>query len=173
MIGFPNETKIDRDLTRNLMVDIGFDWNQILVATPFKGSRLYEICIKNGYIDESYSLTLDTRKCVITAPGVEPEKITREAYLMNLDVNFVNNHNFAQGYYDKAFLYFNRILNKFPDHAFAYYFAAECLKKIENGDKTLVKNYFEKYDIILEKDEIWRKYAEHFNIGHSLDLNYD
>lgn len=69
----------DRDLTRNVIIDCGFDWSAISIATPFKGSKLYDICIENKYSSEAELLNPNAYRCVIKAPGIDPEEITKEA----------------------------------------------------------------------------------------------
>lgn len=164
IIGFPNETQEDRDMTRNLIIDVGFDWNGIFIATPFKGSKLYDICVQNNYIKALDITNPNIYQCQITAPGVNPEEITKQAYLMNLDVNFVNNHNYRNGNYDKAIAYFSKIATRYHDHAFAHYFLAKSLEGIKNNDINRIKELYTKFDNIINSDIKWKEYAEHFNL---------
>jgi radical SAM superfamily enzyme YgiQ (UPF0313 family) len=159
MIGLPNETDYDRELTRQLMLNVGFDWCNIAIATPYKGSRLYDLCKKNDYLLTD-DFDLDIYSCKIKAPGVEPEQINRDAYLLNLDVNFVNNYNFKTGRYDIAKQYFERIANRYKEHAFAHYFLARVMEKMGGG----AQNHYKIFSEILSKDKSWSDYAIHFGI---------
>lgn len=164
VIGFPGETKEDRRLTRRLILDIGFDWNGIFIATPYKGSRLYELCIEKGYISEQNIVNATIYKCEISAPGIDPLKITKEAYMMNLDMNFVNNYNYVNGFYEKAAAYFKGVVDKYPAHAFANYFLAKTMEKITDSNNDTINKYYDKYVKIIEVDSKWREYAKHFNL---------
>ena len=163
IIGFPGETEEDRELTRELIIDIGFDWNGIFIATPYKGSRLYELCIQNGYLTEEKIAGATIYRCEITSPGIDPIYITKKAYLMNLDVNFVNNYNYRQGHYEKAVSYFKSVADKYQDHAFAHYYLAKAMEKTANSDDK-IKEHFSKYEEIIKSYNEWKEYAEHFNL---------
>lgn len=165
IIGFPGETQEDRNLTRELILDIGFDWNNIFIATPYQGSRLYELCVENGYLSNNDTSESTLYQCRITAPGIDPEEITRKAYLLNLDVNFVNNSNFSHGFYEKAKNYFKAVADKYPSHAFAHYFFAQTLEKIKDSDKTLIAKHYEKYEEIIRTNDVWNKYSKYFKIA--------
>jgi radical SAM superfamily enzyme YgiQ (UPF0313 family) len=168
IIGFPGETEEDRELTRNLILDIGFDWNGIFIATPYKGSRLYEECIENGYLTEKNISDATIYKCEITAPGIDPFHITREAYLLNLDVNFVNNYNFKRCAYEKAASYFKGVAEKYPSHAFAHYFLAKTLEYIPESTKEIIELHYKKYKEIKDTNKEWYEYAKHFNLIEKL-----
>jgi len=171
IIGFPGETEEDRRLTRELILDIGFDWNGIFIATPYKGSRLYELCVQKGYINEQTIANATIYKCEITAPGIDPLKITKEAYLMNLDVNFVNNYNYANGFYKKAATYFKGVADKYPTHAFAHYYLAKTMEKNADSNIDKINNHLKKYEEIIESNIEWQEYAKHFNIEKPGVLN--
>ena len=36
-----------------MLLDSGFDWVHVYLAMPIFGSRLYDICVENGYIENS------------------------------------------------------------------------------------------------------------------------
>ncbi|MFC2035018.1 radical SAM protein [Chloroflexota bacterium] len=165
IIGFPGETAEDRQLTRDFIVSNGFDWNGIFIATPFRGSRLFDLCREKGYIPDDCFLDSNIFVCQITAPNIEPKEITKEAYLLNLDVNFVNNYNISQGMYKKAAGYFEGITKRYPNHAFAHYFLAKALQHIPDSDRILVQNHYQRYKEIISSDILWQDYAEFFNIS--------
>lgn len=162
--GFPGETDEHRKETVNFVKSLNADWAQVLVATPFKGSRLYDICIDNNYL-YNYDITnISMRECHIKTPGYEPEYIEYIAYKMNLDINFINNFNIRKGNYEKALNWFTDILGKFPKHAFAHYCKAECYKKL--GDINKSKFHLEQFESIVKQDEFWAKYAKDFNLNN-------
>ena len=78
VIGLPGEQDEHRDETLQMLLDSGFDWVHVYLAMPIFGSRLYDICVENGYIENTQSQDFVATKSVIRAPGVDPVKL--EAY---------------------------------------------------------------------------------------------
>lgn len=83
---------------------------------------------------------------------------------MNLDVNFVNNYNYTHGHYDRARDQFERIAEKYPDHAFAHYFLAKTMERQKSKDSNTINFHYDQFQVIMQKDEKWREYAQYFNI---------
>jgi anaerobic magnesium-protoporphyrin IX monomethyl ester cyclase len=164
IIGFPGETAQDRKLTRDFIVSTGFDWNGIFIATPFPGSRLYDLCREKGYISQDCVPNSNIFECQINAPHIDPKGITRDAYLLNLDVNFVNNYNMSAGMHKKAAGYFDGIAKRYPNHAFVHYFLAKALQCIPDRDLISVQNHYQRYKEIISTDKMWRDYAEFFDL---------
>lgn len=162
LIGLPGETQEDRDLSRELILDVGFDWASVFIATPFKGSKLYDICVENNYMDPSRISKMNTYNCVIKAPGVDPDEINRQFYSLNLDVNFLNNYNYLNGNYELALSYFSRIAIKYPDHAFAHYYSSLCYKKLGNNEKA--DFHMKEFDTIINTNEDWKQHAINFKL---------
>jgi len=52
LIGFPWENKDDLEKTKNLMFKIDADFIELHIATPFYGTKLYQIAKEEGLIDE-------------------------------------------------------------------------------------------------------------------------
>jgi anaerobic magnesium-protoporphyrin IX monomethyl ester cyclase len=164
IIGFPGETPEDRNLTRELIINTGFDWNGIYIATPYKGSRLFELCSENGYISTGNSVEHSLYQCQITSPGIDPQAITREAYLLNLDVNFVNNYNLSKGLYKKAAQYLSNVAKRYPQHAFAHYFLAKAMEGIPDSNPNSITEHYRNFNDILSSNNEWMNYAIHFNL---------
>jgi len=164
IIGFPGERERDRNDTLRLIKEVGFDWSYIFVATPFPGSRLYDQCVQKNYIDTSRSIfEATTYNCVIRAPDLEPEYINRKAYLMNLEVNFVDNYRMKAGDFGVAAGYFKGITEKYPDQAFAYYYLAKAYENMES-DRSVVNSCRERFRLIVGENEIWKGYADCFGL---------
>jgi len=49
IVGFPSETREDIELTRKLAARIGADHYEFFVLTPYPGTEILDIAIKNGY----------------------------------------------------------------------------------------------------------------------------
>lgn len=160
--GFPGETDTHRRETIEFIKKVGIDWSYIGCATPIRGSRLYDICTANNYIDEKIQLDNAFYMSCINTPEYSAEHVTRAAYLMNLDLNFVNNHRLRIGDYKTLALYMNHVLGKYPGHAFARYYASFAYRKLQdNKTADIHLEYFHR--IILESQE-WMEYARMFGL---------
>jgi len=167
VVGIPGETEKYRQETINFIRDIGFDWISVNSASPLRGSELYDICIKNGYIEKSPKigeLEYEMKNYIINAPPhLTPEIINRIVYLMNLDTNFVNNYRMKIGDYQIAAYCFQDVLDRVPDHAFACYFLSKAQAKLGLIKQSIFNH--DKYKEIISKDLIWKNWAEHFNLN--------
>ena len=160
--GLPGEMEEHREETVRVMKEIGFDWANFAIAAPIVGSRLYKICIQNNYlVDKDFKHHVVT-KGSIEAPGVNPRDIEKTAYIMNLDVNFINNINVLSGLYEISLPTFYRIAERYPSHAFAHYILSIIYK--QKGDKELSEKHYSTFIDITSNDSEWRSYAEEFNL---------
>ena len=163
IIGFPGENEEHLQETLSFLKNSDIDWCYFFCATALKGSRLYEECVNSGYIN------IDEKNidgyCVshINTPDFTAEEITKKAYIMNLELNFVNNNRFSKGDYKTAILYFEHVANKYPDHALANYYLAKCYEHIPSGQDK-VKLYLDKFKQIIEVSNEQRGYASHFKL---------
>lgn len=165
VVGIPGELEEDRVETVRFIKEIGLDWSGFNLATPLRGSELYRICIENGYIDRDFGLgDLGMHDYVIRAPGLEPGHLKRARYLMNLEVNFVNNYRMRIGDYQTAALCFEDVVTRYDDHAFAYYYLAEAYRAL-GGRQELVAQHRRRFDELLREDENWRDYAGIFGLA--------
>lgn len=163
VIGIPGETKDHLRESVEYYKKVGFDWVFITCATPFKGSRLYDICKKNGYMDEKKSVENPIYASAITTKDFTAEYITEQAYLINLELNFVYSTLIKNKNYMIAKERYEDIVKRFPDHAFAYY----CLQKVYEGlnyDKEKVEQAMNKFIEIVTNNEQWNRYAKIFDL---------
>ena len=93
---------------------------------------------------------INMKNYIITTPNLSPEDLMKKSYQMNLDINFVNNHAMATGNYHTAIKMFNGVLERDPNHAFAYYYISICAKKI--------------YQEICENDKNWEDRSKYFGL---------
>lgn len=163
VLGLPGEMDEHRLETQNMLLDVGFDWVHVFIGIPIVGSRLYDICVENGYLVGSDLKNHITSRANIKAPGVDPGRIEESAYQMNLMVNFLNNWNMAQGRYEKASSYFENVVERYPDHAFAHYFLAQAYEHMD-CDKELIRRHVEAFGHSVESNEKWKVYARHFGL---------
>lgn len=162
VLGLPGEMDEHREETLKNIKEIGFDWVYFFIAIPIVGSRLYKICVENNYLVEKNFKNHIVSKGSIKAPGVDPDKIEKTAYLMNLDVNFVNNFNVLSGFFDRALPYFIHISKKYPTHAFAHYILANIYRQKKLND--LANEHRNFFIHIINENQEWKLYAERFNL---------
>jgi len=162
VMGIPGEREIDRLEAVKFYIELGADWVSVLIATPFKGSRLYELCIEKGYIDPKDLAYANTRRSIINTPDISATEITEKAYLMNLELNFINNYHIRIGDYVPAITRFSDLANRHEDHAFAHYCLAEAYKGI--GDKNKYSEQLDCFFEIVNRVPKWKEYALHFGI---------
>ncbi len=162
IIGFPGESKEEIFESVNFMKDIGFNWVALFIATPIAGSEIYELCKKNNLLISDKLENFHYGKCNILLNHSTPEEIEKLRYLINLEVNFVENYDLKNGYYDIALIGFNDVINRVPNHAFAYYFASKCYHNLSDSKKE--EDYLMKYYEILDNNSEWFEYAKLFNI---------
>jgi radical SAM superfamily enzyme YgiQ (UPF0313 family) len=162
VIGLPGEQDEHRAETLQMLLDSGFDWVHVYLAMPIFGSRLYDICVENGYIENAQSQDFVATKSVIRAPGVDPVKLEAYAYEMQIRVNFVENHNMKIGRYDVPMDYLKNVVTKYPDHAFGHYFLSKCYR--ETGKESLAEEHLGRFLDICERDAWWGSMAEKYGV---------
>lgn len=160
--GLPGEREEDRDETVRLIKELGIDWTIFHTATPFKGSRLYDICIENGYIKEEDINSTDMKHAVINLPDMKVEYITEKTYLMNLELNFVCNYRMKIGDYKTALIWFNEVARKYPEHAFVHYYISKAYEGLKETNKA--EKHFKRFEEVVDSSENWRKYARYFSL---------
>lgn len=160
VIGFPGEKEEHREESRRFLETSGFDWYSIVCATPIKGSRLYDMCVKNHYIEEDVRAESGFYCSVIRTEDFTPEEITRKAYLLNLHLNFIHNCNYENGNYKTAYKYFRYVTQKFPFHAIAFYMLAKTEHELGMPNW---EQHMERFQELSKTGE-WKEYAEHFHL---------
>ncbi|MFN3657013.1 MAG: radical SAM protein [Pseudolabrys sp.] len=162
VIGLPGEQDEHRQETLQMLLDNGFDWVHVYLAMPIFGSRLYDICVENGYIENTSSQNFVATKSVIRAPGVDPVKLEAFAYEMQIRVNFVENHNMKIGRYDVPVHYLKNVVAKYPEHAFGHYYLAQCYRA--TGEMARADEHLAAFLGICTRDAWWRGMAEKYGV---------
>lgn len=166
--GLPGESDQDRRETVEYLKKVGVDWASINIAVPLYGSRLYEICRDNGYLKEFEVKSFRMGTAYIETPECSAEHLKEQAYLMNLEVNFVGNHAMRAGNCSEALADFEKIAASYPNHAFAHYYAAKCCEEL--GSEDGCSKHMHSFREIVNRDQAWRRYAERFSLGdHPLE----
>jgi len=140
VIGIPGELDKHRKESLDLLVSLELDWVYVFIATPIVGSRLYEICRENEYIEKGFENHV-VSKCNIRAPGVDPQKIEQYAYYMMIVLNFIENSNVKRRRYEVAEGYFRTVVESYPEQAIAWL----MLSKIARARNFEYQEHFDKY----------------------------
>ncbi len=161
LIGMPGETKEDIEEAKAFLKKINCNWFIILFATPLAGSEMLDVCLENDYLTGSYVDT-DFKKAIVETEDFTASYISKEAYSMNLELNFVENADFRLGEYERALIGMENAIRAKSDHALAYYYSGRCYEKLGNLAKA--QKHLDTAKAIIEDQPFWREYAEKFNI---------
>lgn len=161
LIGLPGETPKDIDDAREFLKTIKADWFRINVATPLVGSEMHEICEEKNYFKEE-PLMGNYKKAIIETEDFTAAYIQEISYLMNIELNFVNNANMELGRYDTAIESFNNVIKAKHDHPVALYYAGFCYKKLGNQDMSLKS--FRLAENYARNNHFWKNIIQLFDI---------
>ncbi len=148
-----------------MLLDNGFDWIHVYLAIPIFGSRLYEICVENGYIQSSDSDDFVATKTVINVPGQNPKKLEAYAYETQLARQLHRKLQYAYRPIRCRNSLHENVCDKYPDHAFGQLYLARCYAA--KGDRTLATHHAAKALEIFARDSYWRELAERYNVDYS------
>lgn len=162
VIGLPGETKEELEETVEFIKTVGLNWVDVFSASPIAGSELYEICKKNGYLDNEGAEKYDFYTCCIKTDEFTPQDIEKIQLETVLYTDYVNNWDMIHGDYQTAFINFGHVMKSNPDNPFAFYYAGECAKKMGDSEtaERLIGQAFE----IKNKDKKWDELFEKYNI---------
>ena len=169
VIGLPGEREIDRLETVKVIKDAGIDWSGFSLASPVRGSELFQKARENGWVkEEDLKLgNIQGNRYILNSGKIEctTEELIEKSYFMNLDVNFVNNRSMSIGDYSTAIRCFKEVSERYPGHAFAHDYLAKCYA---NTDSTKYKKEIEdnikiKNQILAEdEDKFWKRAYDYF-----------
>ncbi len=162
--GLPGEQDEHRQETLEMLIENGFDWVHVYLAIPIFGSRLYDICVEKGYIENTDNANFVATRSVIRAPGVDPVKLEAYAYETQLRVNFLENYNMKIGRYDLALNYMKNVVAKYEDHAFGHLYVALCYRGL--GDAAQAAFHAAAAREVFARDAWWRTLAERYGVDY-------
>lgn len=136
VVGMPGETDAMRAETVSFIKEVGLDWAGFNPATPVRGSKLYDDCIKNGWIKKQKIDEIEDKRYIINVPGTSPEHVIQQIHEMNMDVNFHNNYRMKTGDYETAIKCFQEVIRRYSGHEVAKHYLKICEGKL-NEDKLL------------------------------------
>lgn len=163
LIGMPGEKKEDIEIARENLRHVEANWFHVNCASPLVGSEMYEFAKKSGYISSDI-LGADYKVAVIETEDFSREYIAEMQYVMNLELNFVNNADMRLGSYHLALSGFQNVMSVKEDHAFAYYYASICADKL--GADELRVEYADKFNRYMPGAS-WQKYIKMFGLNVS------
>jgi radical SAM superfamily enzyme YgiQ (UPF0313 family) len=161
MVGFPGETREDIEQTRAFALELGCDWNQISIATPFPGTEMYKVCEDKGYLVETDN---DLERYRYGFANIRTEQfdekwIKERAYEINIEVNFLRNHNFEDDP-EYAAVLFEDILLRYPKHLIGILCLAYAYKIM--GNSQLSENTIKRaLDLVENEPDIYETYKKH------------
>jgi|TARA_Y100000294_G_scaffold36996_1_gene32536 radical SAM superfamily enzyme YgiQ (UPF0313 family) len=162
VLGFPGEKKEEILESVNFMKQAGFNWVSVMIATPIAGSPLYEYCKKHNLLVSDNPEDYHIGNANIKLDHSTPEEIVEMRWLINLEVNFVENYDLKNGRSDLALLSFKNVISRTSEQAFAHYFSSVCYNKLGlfNDEKKSLAQYFD----IIENSSKWYSYAKYFSL---------
>jgi anaerobic magnesium-protoporphyrin IX monomethyl ester cyclase len=161
LIGFPGETKEDIEDARRFLKTINANWFRVVIATPLVGSEMLDICIQKNYLKHGF-IDCNYKKAIVETEVFTTEWIQEKAYLLNLELNFVENSDFRSGHYRTALKGFENAIKAKSDHALAYYYASKCYRNLGESEKA--REYMDIARRIIDEDPTWSAYASMFNV---------
>ena len=91
MIGLPFETEENILETANFCKKLKPHSLSLAIFAPYHGTKLYEICVKNGFIEDKYNENIATiSSSILTMPQISKEMIEEYYYKIN-DMVYNNN----------------------------------------------------------------------------------
>ncbi len=165
MLGFPQETKEKMIDTYDLALALELDWCAITMAQPLPSSRMYETFVVEGIIEDD-EVAYDDLKFFHSTVGnkhMTRREILDMWYEFNIGVNFVNNKNLRFDKIDRAIRDFQHVGYEIaPSHAMAIYCLGQA--QLKKGDLEAAATCFAETQKILEDNQEWARWFEHFQI---------
>jgi radical SAM superfamily enzyme YgiQ (UPF0313 family) len=173
LIGNIRETEQDiEDGRKFLRTKCPVNWFRFFIATPLAGSEFYDEARAKGYI-EGDLVNFDYKKANISTEFLSAERIKHLQYELNLELNFVYNHDFrigeentargdqakARRNYETALLGFLSAIKSRPDHVFGHHFASLCYGRLNDQEKA---RYHREQAIAAAKNPSWRLWLDTF-----------
>lgn len=175
LIGNLHETEQDIKDCRDFITSekCQADWYKILIATPLVGSEFYEDAVKENLIPAGGLVNLDFKAANISTPELPRERVLYWQYRLNLEVNFIRNHNWRLGelaikqgdfkaaelLYRKALLGFHNSVDGKPDHLFGHHYCSLCYYRLGETEKA---EYHRNQAIQASQDPFWQKWLNEF-----------
>jgi anaerobic magnesium-protoporphyrin IX monomethyl ester cyclase len=163
VIGNPGETKAEIQETVDLAVEIGVDHCTFSIATPFPGTRYYDIAVQKGFLVHSsdYVLGMKYMEATMSTEDFSAQDLKDIQYDANIRVNFLENR-LILGDVNS----FKRALSKFTATFANYNFHAiarlmQGYLHIKLGDRAAGEEIFKDVLLLLKDSNIEKAYAKY------------
>tara|TARA_B100000686_G_C16803326_1_gene987845 strand:+ start:1242 stop:2969 length:1728 start_codon:yes stop_codon:yes gene_type:complete len=163
LIGMPGETKEDLEDSRNNLRKIHGNWFNIACASPLAGSDMHQLASDHNYISDA-AIGSDYHVATISTEDWDSDYIQKFQYDLNLELNFVYNNDVRYGNWENGLLGFMNVIRLRDDHAFAYYYAFLCYKKL--GRTKEASDSLQKY-LEFKESVFWKPFVERYNLPNS------
>lgn len=168
IVGFPEETYEDMQMTFDLIAELRADWNQICFAIPFPKTELNLNAIEHKYLDET---TVDLEQFNRTAKFFKSttwdyEEMKKRCYDVNITYNFLDNPNLIRN--NKKFFYkqLEKVCKYYPDHFIAHITLAYILE--QEGQIKRAAQLFEKASLLLHNPNVFKVYSKYLEWNYSI-----
>lgn len=130
ILGYPGETKDTIRQTVNFAKSLELDWAFFFIASPMPYTEMYEMALREGYIQPGDFNTLTSlHESIIKSSEFDNEYLTNIREEAIIDINFRNNPNLLKYNVDQAIADFEYVLELFPHFDFAHQALGEAYLK--------------------------------------------
>lgn len=165
VIGNPGESKDEIQQTIDFAVELQVDHCTFSLATPFPGTKYYDLACEKGYLvnDPQFILGMQQMEANLSTGDFSAEELKTIQYDANMRVNFLENSLLAgnRESLEKALDLFKTITKTYPFHAVARLcqgYIHERLTNREMRDQT-----FQQLDEMLKDPDIHRAYEKYIH----------
>jgi len=164
VIGNPGETKEEIRQTVDFAREIEVDHCTFSIATPFPGTRYYDIAVKNKYLIHSsdYILGMKYMEASMSTGEFSSKDLKDIQYDANIRVNFLENRLLSRdtGALKRALKKFTEVFMQYNFHAIARVLQGHLYAEL--GDVVKADEIFEDVYRLLKDESISRAYAKYF-----------
>lgn len=130
ILGYPGETKDTIRQTVDFAKSLELDWAFFFIATPLPYTEMYEMALREGYIEYGdFNPLTSLHESIIKTPEFNNEYLTNVREEAIIDINFRNNSNLLKYNVDQAIADFEYVLGLYPHFDFAHQALGEAYLK--------------------------------------------
>lgn len=139
ILGYPGETKETIKQTVDFAGGLELDWAYFFIASPLPHTKMWDMCVNNGYINpEDFDPLRSFHRSIIRTDEFDPEYLAEVREEAIVRVNFENNPNLRKYDINKAIEAFEDVVHKYPHFDFANYYLGEAYEKAGRKEDALL-----------------------------------